>query len=147
MLSQYIPSCFSSENTSTISDDEILDFFDIQCKSLAKVELQMWRTHFKEKEKLPDSPQSSLIHANPLIFPNIRKMLIHIMVLPVTSCEAERSFSTLRRIKSDLRTTMTNERLNGLALLSVYNATSYIPTTAEAEFLKKKHRLMESMLL
>ena len=109
----------------------------------------MWRTHFKEKEKLPDSPQSSLIHANPMIFPNIRKMLIHIMVLPVTSCEAERSFSTLHKIKSDLRTTMTNERLNGLALLNVYNATSYVPTTADlrAEFLKKKHRLMESMLL
>ena len=47
-----IPSYFSSENTSTISDDEILDFFDIQCKSLAKAELQMWHAHFKEKEKL-----------------------------------------------------------------------------------------------
>ena len=52
-------------------------------------------------------------------------------------------------IKSYLRTTMTNERLNGLALLSVYNDTSYIPTTAElrAEFLKKKRCLMESTLL
>ena len=43
------------------------------------------------------------------------------------------------------------EGLNGLALLSVYNDTSYIPipTTAElrAEFLKKKRRLMESTLL
>ena len=52
-------------------------------------------------------------------------------------------------IKSYLHTTMTNERLNGLALLSVYNDTLYIPTTAElrAEFLKKKRRLMESTLL
>ena len=42
---------------------------------------------------------------------------------------------------------MTNERLNGLALVS--NDTSYIPTTAElrAEFLKKKRHLMESTLL
>ena len=43
----------------------------------------MWHTNFKEKENLPDSPQSLLIHANPMIFPNIRKMLIHIMVLPL----------------------------------------------------------------
>ena len=52
-------------------------------------------------------------------------------------------------IKSYLRTTMTNERLNELALLSVYNDTSYIPTTVELreEFLKKKRRLMESTLL
>ena len=91
----------------------------------------MWHAHFKEKEVVLDSPQSSLLYAKPMIFPNIRKTLIHIMVLPVTSCEAERSFSTLRRIKSYLRTTMTNERLNGLALVSVYNDTSYIPTTAE----------------
>ena len=84
-----------------------------------------------------------------MIFPNIRRMLVHIMVLPVTSCEAERSFSTLRRIKSYLRTTMTNERLNGLALLSVYNGTVRIPKTAEVrvEVLKKKRRLMESVLL
>ena len=57
------------------------------------------------------SPQSTLMHANSMIFPNIRKMLVHIMILPVTSCEAERSFSTLHRIKSYLRTTMANERL------------------------------------
>ena len=50
-------------------------------------------------------------------------------------------------IKSYLCTTMTG--YEGLALLSVYNDTSYIPTTAElrAEFLKKKRRLMESTLL
>ena len=68
-----IPTCFSSENTSTISDDEILDFFDIHCKSLTKADLQMWHTHFKDKEKLPDSTQSSLIHANPMIFLTLEK--------------------------------------------------------------------------
>ena len=45
---------------------------------------------------------------------------MHMMVLPVTSCEAECSFSTLRRLKTYLRTTMSQERLNGLALLNVY---------------------------
>ena len=73
-------------------------------------------------------------------------MLIRTMVLPVTSCEAERSFSTLRRIKTFLHTTMTQDRLNGLALLNIYNSTPYIPTAVEirTEFLKKKCRLMES---
>ena len=50
-------------------------------------------------KELPDTPQSALKHTSPVLFPNIRKMFIHMMVLPVISCEAERSFSTLRRLK------------------------------------------------
>ena len=71
------------------------------------------------------------------------------MVLPVTSCEAERSFSTLRRLKTYLRTTMSQERLNGLALLNVYNSTTYIPATVQirTKYLKKHRRLMESKSL
>ena len=38
--------------------------------------------------------------------------------IPMTSCEAERCFSTLKRIKTCLRNTMAEERLNALAMLS-----------------------------
>lgn len=41
-------------------------------------------------------------------------------VLPVTSATAERSFSTLRRLKTYLRTTMQQERLNNIAILHVH---------------------------
>jgi len=40
--------------------------------------------------------------------------------LPVSTAEVERSFSSLKRIKSYLRNNMMNERLNGLALLSIH---------------------------
>ena len=145
-----IPSCF--EAAGTASDDEVLEFFssDIEFKSTAKAELELWRSTFKDKElEVPDTPQSALKHTSSILFPNIRKMLIHMMVLPVTSCEAERSFSTLRRLKTYLRTTMSQERLNGLALLNVYNSTTYIPSTMKirTEFLKKHRRLMESKSL
>jgi len=79
--------------------------------SIARAELQLLHSHFKDKEPLPDMPKLSLKYANPILFPNIRKMLIRIMVLP------EQSFSALHRIKSFLRT-MTQDRLNGLALLN-----------------------------
>ena len=128
-------------------DNEMLEFFrnDISFDSVALTELQLWCTYIRDKE-LPKTAQSSLQNANPLVFPNIRKMLIHTMVLPVTSCEAERSFSTLHRIKTYLRSTMKQERLTGLALLNVHNSTDYIPTTNEIrlKFLKKNRRLMES---
>ena len=142
-----IPSCFSCEVT---NDDEILEFFssDIEYLSTAKAELALWQAYFKDQEieELPDTPELSLKHATPMLFPSIQKMLIHIMVLPVTSCEAERSFSALRRIKTFLRTTMTQDRLNGLALLNVYNSTSYLPSAEEirTEFLKRNRRLMET---
>jgi len=79
------------------NDDEVFDFFkeDVTFDSAVKVELQLWRTYFHDHVELPDTPQSSLKYASPLLFPNIRKMLIHVMVLPVTSCEAERLFSAL----------------------------------------------------
>ena len=37
-------------------------------------------------------------------------------VMPAMNCTAERSFSTLKRIKSDLRSTMTQSRLNHLMI-------------------------------
>ncbi len=142
-----IPSCFASEEKA--DDDEILSFFqaDIAFPSAARAELELWRAHFNGKE-LPETPQAALQHANPLVFPNVRMMLTCIMVLPVTSCEAERSFSALCRIKTYLRSTMKQDRLSGLALLNVHDST-YIPSTDEirSEFLKKNRRLMEDKVL
>lgn len=55
------------------------------------------------------------------IFPNIHLILSIGCVLPITSCEAERSFSALRRTKTYLRSTMGEERLAGLALMNVHS--------------------------
>ena len=40
--------------------------------------------------------------------------------LPITTCECEQSFSSLRIVKTWDRSTMTNARLNGLALLFIH---------------------------
>eukprot|EP00795_Rhopilema_esculentum_P001844 gene1844-16336_t len=47
------------------------------------------------------------------------QLLKIIMTIPMSSCEAERCFSTLKRIKNFLRNTMSEERLNALAMLSM----------------------------
>ena len=41
------------------------------------------------------------------------------MIIPVTVASGERSFSKLKLIKSYLRSTMSQERLNELAMLSI----------------------------
>ena len=68
-----ISSCFATAGAA--SDDEILEFFssDINFKSTAKAELELWRSNFKDKE-LPDTPQSALKYTSQVLFPNIRKM-------------------------------------------------------------------------
>jgi len=53
-------------------------------------------------------------------FPTIKKCIIIYMTIPPTTCTIERSFSTLRRVKTWLRSTMTEDRLCGLSMLSLH---------------------------
>ena len=52
----------------------------------------------------------------------VNKLLQAYLTFPVTSATAERSFSSLRRIKTFLRSSMTHQRLNNLFLLYVHTA-------------------------
>jgi len=52
-------------------------------------------------------------------FPLLLKCLKIAMTFGVSSATAERSFSSLRRIKNYLRSTMTQERLSNLSLLYI----------------------------
>ena len=50
------------------------------------------------------------------LFPHVEQLLRLLLLLPVSSASSERSFSGLRRLKSWLRTTMTQQRLNHIAV-------------------------------
>lgn len=52
-------------------------------------------------------------------FSESSKLLKVLMTIPMTTAEAERCFSTLKRIKTFLRNTMGQERLSALAMLSI----------------------------
>ena len=54
------------------------------------------------------------------MFPAVRKAILIALTLPATSCTVERYFSTLRRVKNWLRSTMSDTRLSGLCMLSVH---------------------------
>lgn len=53
------------------------------------------------------------------IYPNITISLRIILTIPVTVASAERSFSKLKLVKNHLRSSMSNERLTGLSILSI----------------------------
>lgn len=52
-------------------------------------------------------------------FPNTAIVLRILLTLPVTVASGERSFSKLKLIKNYLRSTMVQERLNNLAIVSI----------------------------
>ena len=52
-------------------------------------------------------------------FPNLSRIIKIALTIPLTSASAERSFSKLKIIKNRLRSTMTQDRLDSLMLMSV----------------------------
>lgn len=56
------------------------------------------------------------------LLPILTQVVLILACIPATSCSAERSFSALRRLKSYLRNTMKQDRLNSLALINIERA-------------------------
>ena len=54
------------------------------------------------------------------LFYEVLKLLQMLYVIPATTATAERSFSSLRRVKTYLRNTMTTQRLNHMMILHVH---------------------------
>jgi hAT family C-terminal dimerisation region len=54
-------------------------------------------------------------------FSNVEVILRIYLSLLVTNCSGERSFSQLKRIKNELRSTMHQERLAALSLMCIEN--------------------------
>lgn len=53
------------------------------------------------------------------IYPNLDIVLRMALCTPATNCSGERSFSCLKRVKNYLRSTLSQEKLNALALLCI----------------------------
>ncbi len=82
-------------------------------------EVDNWESKWAnlENESIPSRISDTIKVTNPISFPNISTALKILAVLPVTSCTCERSASSIRLLKTYLQSTMSQERLNGLASL------------------------------
>jgi hypothetical protein len=54
------------------------------------------------------------------LFTSVEQLIWLLLVCPASPCSAERSFSALRRLKSWLRNTMTQKRLNSVMVCNVH---------------------------
>jgi len=83
--------------------------------------------HFQSLLKTIKNPPTNIINMCKFIkeknieaiFPYVYVALRMFLCTPASNCSTERSFSTLRRIKTYLRSTMSSERLNSLAILNI----------------------------
>ena len=84
-------------------------------------ELSLWTTYWETyRGLLPDNIATTLKAINFDGFENIKVILRILATLPITSCECERTISALRTLKNYQRSTMVEERLNGLALMQIH---------------------------
>ena len=74
----------------------------------------------------------TLEKADKTMYPNINTLLRIAAILPVTSTTCEHSISTLRLLNTDLRSTMTNVQMNGLAMMFIHRERSN-PTALKLE--------------
>ena len=83
------------------------------------MEVQAWHLKWKDDCNAKDinAMPKVLTVTNRTAFPNLFVLFQIGATLPVTSIVCERSISTLRFIKNDLRSTMTNDRLGQAKLI------------------------------
>ncbi|VDI17927.1 Hypothetical predicted protein [Mytilus galloprovincialis] len=85
-------------------------------------EVQRWQRRWSSPDVIekPKSLKASLSVTNKELYPSIFAIFAILVTMPVTTSTTERSFSSLRRLKTYLRSTMVQDRLSSLALIHVH---------------------------
>lgn len=115
--------------------------------SKLRSEIELWVESWNKSENdLPNDAISAFSHCNKDMYPYINMSLKLLCTLPVTTASSERSFSALKRLKTWLRTTMTQERLTGLALLHVHRQIPISVDNVINRFANMKNRRLEFVI-
>ena len=80
----------------------------------------LWKKKWGRQLTDPSTAIEAIENCDKDVYPVIYKLLQILATLPISNATAERTFSTFRRLKSWLRSTQGQDRLTGLALLSVH---------------------------
>lgn len=147
---------FDSENFREYEQNFPQNYFDVTISSYpmlssSKLKTELSCIYSREDMRSNEGILSlfTFISENNLknVFSESCKLLDIICTTPMSTSECERCFSTLKRIKSFLRNTMSEDRLNALAALSIEKA--FIQNIPDFDnkvtevFANQKHRRME----
>ena len=108
-------------------DEKIFDVVemykdDLLNPDIVDLELKIWKRKWTQAdpEDRPSSLAKTILKCDITRYPNLFILLKIASTLPVTSCECERSFSVLRRLRLWLRASMGTSRLSSLALMNIH---------------------------
>lgn len=101
--------------------NDIVDHYPELNRDNLKVQLAMFRTKntLKSRTEVANIMRGMAIEVRGL-FDQVETLVRLLLVIPVSSAEAERSFSALRRLQTWLRSTMAQLRLNSIAVCHVH---------------------------
>ena len=74
----------------------------------------------KKEKKNTTLVDRTLDHTSPQFYPGVYVALDTLLAYPVPTCDAERGSSGMKRLKTPLRSTMSDERLSSLAILHIH---------------------------
>ena len=110
---------------------DIVDIFSMYETDLPSAyaideELQAWhlKWHGNPNSAVVNTAPKALAKADEIMFPSITTVLRIAATLPVTSATCERSISSLRLLKTHLRSAMTKARLNGFSMMCIHRTRS-----------------------
>ena len=118
----------ANQKNYSIEMSEVVSFYkdDINLYDL-QGQLQIFATSINaQSDNKPFTLQDTLTYLRSLssvqrdFFSQVLLLARLILLIPATNAVSERSFSTMRRIKSYLRSTMLQPRLNYLMILNIY---------------------------
>lgn len=141
-----LPSSLFSDPTWMEKFSRFLSLYklDLPEPRFLKTELKSWENYWKLFQgTVPTTLGMLLPCIDKLIFPNISVALQIAATIPVTSCSCERSISVIRRLKTFLRNTMGQNRLNGLAMLHVHREIKLESTEVIERFALEHPRRMK----
>jgi len=81
------------------------------------------------------------------IYPNVYILLTILGTFPVSTATSERSFSTTRHLETYLRSSIRNERMTGLALLSIHKDRQIDREKIMNDFVASSNRRSDFLLL
>lgn len=89
-------------------------------EKLLLAEYHLWCQKWASVEKKPHDILEILDACDPAFFPSIAYLLQTLATLPVSTATVEKTFSSMKRVKTYLRNKMGDQRLSDLALLTIH---------------------------
>ena len=93
-------------------------------KDLLLVQLQTFHANFKIEDSMSIhnviEMMKNMTEAQKNLFSEVVKLTRLLLVVPATNAVSERSFSAMRRLKTYLRSTMKQERLNAIMIMHIH---------------------------